>query len=153
MAKLRDDLAAWQESFVNLLMLPPDISDHAHHDRTLELTTEEKRCQQVVSSITPARNVLVTGVRRSRLRLSSTCSRVSARPSRAGPPAATGLAVRAIASFIQVDLADPDSIDAAIEQAPARLDVLVNNAGVADTFPPRVVIAVNYLALRRCRRS
>jgi NAD(P)-dependent dehydrogenase (short-subunit alcohol dehydrogenase family) len=55
----------------------------------------------------------------------------------------------AIASFIQVDLSDPDSVDAAIEQAPAALDVLVNNAGVADTFPPRVVIAVNYLALRR----
>jgi NAD(P)-dependent dehydrogenase (short-subunit alcohol dehydrogenase family) len=54
-----------------------------------------------------------------------------------------------IASFIKVDLADPNSVDAAIEQAPAALDVLFNNAGVAATFPSRVVIAVNYLALRR----
>jgi NAD(P)-dependent dehydrogenase (short-subunit alcohol dehydrogenase family) len=54
-----------------------------------------------------------------------------------------------IAGFVKVDLADPASVDAAIEQAPASLDVLVNNAGVAATFPARVVIAVNYLALRR----
>ncbi len=54
-----------------------------------------------------------------------------------------------IAKFIKVDLADPASIDAAIEAAPASIDVLFNNAGVAATVPARVVIAVNCLAVRR----
>ncbi len=61
------------------------------------------------------------------------------------PPAS----LEGVSGFIKADLSDPASVDAAIEAAPARLDVLFNNAGVADTFPPRVVIAVNYLALRR----
>ncbi len=54
-----------------------------------------------------------------------------------------------IAKFIKVDLSDPASIDAAVEQAPASIDVLFNNAGVASTVPNRVVIAVNCLAVRR----
>ncbi len=54
-----------------------------------------------------------------------------------------------IASFVKVDLADPASIDTAVEQLPASIDVLFNNAGVAATLPSRVVIAVNCLAVRR----
>ncbi len=54
-----------------------------------------------------------------------------------------------IATFIKVDLADPASIDAAVEQAPAQIDVLFNNAGVAATLPTRTVISVNCLAVRR----
>jgi NAD(P)-dependent dehydrogenase (short-subunit alcohol dehydrogenase family) len=54
-----------------------------------------------------------------------------------------------IEKFIKVDLADPASIDAAIAECPATVDVLFNNAGVAATVPARVVIAVNCLAVRR----
>ena len=61
------------------------------------------------------------------------------------PPAS----LEGVSGFIKADLSDPASVDAAIEAAPAHLDVLVNNAGVAATLPSRVVIAVNYLALRR----
>jgi NAD(P)-dependent dehydrogenase (short-subunit alcohol dehydrogenase family) len=62
------------------------------------------------------------------------------------PPAELG---SSIAKFIKVDLADPSSIDAAIAEAPATIDTLFNNAGVAATVPARVVIAVNCLAVRR----
>ncbi len=62
------------------------------------------------------------------------------------PPAGLG---SSIAKFIKVDLADPASIDAAIAESPATVDVLFNNAGVAATVPARVVIAVNCLAVRR----
>jgi len=53
------------------------------------------------------------------------------------------------ASFLETDLADPTAVDAAIDQLSGPIDVLFNNAGVAATQPPRVVLAVNYLALRR----
>src|SRR5947209_3701280 len=59
------------------------------------------------------------------------------------PPAELG---SSIAKFIRVDLSDPADIDRAIEDAPQTIDVLFNNAGVAATLPPRVVIAVNCLA-------
>jgi NAD(P)-dependent dehydrogenase (short-subunit alcohol dehydrogenase family) len=62
------------------------------------------------------------------------------------PPASLGSSIK---QFIKVDLADPASIDAAVEQAPAVVDVLFNNAGIASTVAPRVVIAVNCLAVRR----
>ena len=62
------------------------------------------------------------------------------------PPAALGSSIK---QFIKVDLSDPASIDAAVEQAPAVVDVLFNNAGIASTVAPRVVIAVNCLAVRR----
>src|SRR5581483_4909457 len=52
-------------------------------------------------------------------------------------------------TFLQTDLADPDAVDKAIAAIDGSVDVLFNNAGVADTMPPRTVIAVNYLALRR----
>lgn len=53
------------------------------------------------------------------------------------------------AKFIEANLADEAAVDAAIAQIGGTVDVLFNNAGVAATQPPRVVLAVNYLALRR----
>jgi NAD(P)-dependent dehydrogenase (short-subunit alcohol dehydrogenase family) len=51
--------------------------------------------------------------------------------------------------FIKTDLSDPSAVDAAIAAIEGDVHALFNNAGVADTMPPRTVIAVNYLALRR----
>jgi NAD(P)-dependent dehydrogenase (short-subunit alcohol dehydrogenase family) len=53
------------------------------------------------------------------------------------------------ARFVEADLADRDAVDAAVAAIEGPVDVLFNNAGVAATQPPRVVLAVNYLALRR----
>lgn len=53
------------------------------------------------------------------------------------------------ATFIEANLSDEAAVDAAVEQIDGRVDVLFNNAGVAATQTPRVVLAVNYLALRR----
>jgi NAD(P)-dependent dehydrogenase (short-subunit alcohol dehydrogenase family) len=53
------------------------------------------------------------------------------------------------ATFIEANLADEAAVEAAAAQIDGRIDVLFNNAGVAATQPPRVVLAVNYLALRR----
>src|SRR3984893_1155405 len=52
-------------------------------------------------------------------------------------------------TYLQVDLADPASIDAAIDAIEGPIDALFNNAGVAATLPGPTVMAVNYLALRR----
>jgi NAD(P)-dependent dehydrogenase (short-subunit alcohol dehydrogenase family) len=55
------------------------------------------------------------------------------------------------AEFIATDLADEHAVTAAIDAMSATGDsvhALFNNAGVADTQPPRTVLAVNYLALR-----
>src|SRR4051794_39637312 len=52
-------------------------------------------------------------------------------------------------TFIEVDLADPASIDAAVGDLTGRIDVLFNNAGVAATLPAKTVMAVNVLAPRR----
>lgn len=51
--------------------------------------------------------------------------------------------------FLETNLADPSAVDAAVRAIDGDVDVLFNNAGVADTAPPRTVIAVNFLALRR----
>jgi NAD(P)-dependent dehydrogenase (short-subunit alcohol dehydrogenase family) len=51
--------------------------------------------------------------------------------------------------FLETDLSDPSAVDAAIAAMEGEVHALFNNAGVADTAPPRTVIAVNYLALRR----
>jgi NAD(P)-dependent dehydrogenase (short-subunit alcohol dehydrogenase family) len=51
--------------------------------------------------------------------------------------------------FIETDLSEPSAVDAAIAAIVGDVHALFNNAGVADTMPPRMVIAVNYLALRR----
>jgi NAD(P)-dependent dehydrogenase (short-subunit alcohol dehydrogenase family) len=53
------------------------------------------------------------------------------------------------ARFVETDLADPAAVDAAIAAIDGPVDALFNNAGVAATQAPRVVLAVNYLALRR----
>jgi len=53
------------------------------------------------------------------------------------------------ARFIQTNLAERAQVDGAISQIDGTIDVLFNNAGVAATQPPRTVLAVNYLALRR----
>lgn len=53
------------------------------------------------------------------------------------------------ARFVEADLSEQDGVDAAIAAIDGEVDVLFNNAGVAATQPPRVVLSVNYLALRR----
>jgi NAD(P)-dependent dehydrogenase (short-subunit alcohol dehydrogenase family) len=51
-------------------------------------------------------------------------------------------------TFMQCDLSDQVAVDAAVTAIDGPVDVLFNNAGVADTMPPATVISVNYLALR-----
>ncbi len=50
------------------------------------------------------------------------------------------------ATFIETDLSDPNDVDAAIAAIEGPVDVLFNNAGVADTLPPPTVFQVNALA-------
>jgi NAD(P)-dependent dehydrogenase (short-subunit alcohol dehydrogenase family) len=52
-------------------------------------------------------------------------------------------------TFIETNLSEPSAVDAALAAIDGEVHALFNNAGVADTMPPRMVIAVNYLALRR----
>jgi len=51
--------------------------------------------------------------------------------------------------FVATDLADPAAVDAAIAAIDGPVDVLFNNAGVADTMPRETVFKVNFLALRK----
>jgi NAD(P)-dependent dehydrogenase (short-subunit alcohol dehydrogenase family) len=53
------------------------------------------------------------------------------------------------ARFIETNLAEEGAVDAAVDAIEGPIHVLFNNAGVAATQPPRIVLAVNYLALRR----
>lgn len=55
-------------------------------------------------------------------------------------------------TFIEVDLADPSSIAAAVDQLPAKVDGLANVAGVPGTKSADAVMRVNYLASERCQR-
>jgi NAD(P)-dependent dehydrogenase (short-subunit alcohol dehydrogenase family) len=50
--------------------------------------------------------------------------------------------------FIQADLSDPTSIDAAVSQLPPQIDALCNIAGVPGTANRDLVARVNYLGLR-----
>ena len=50
--------------------------------------------------------------------------------------------------FIQLDLADPASIDAAVAQVESGIDALCNVAGVPPTPGPEVVLKVNFIGLR-----
>jgi NAD(P)-dependent dehydrogenase (short-subunit alcohol dehydrogenase family) len=59
----------------------------------------------------------------------------------------------AVTRHIEVDLSNPRSIDAAVEQLDGQFDGLVNVAGVPGTAPPDVVVAVNTLALRQLTES
>jgi NAD(P)-dependent dehydrogenase (short-subunit alcohol dehydrogenase family) len=51
-------------------------------------------------------------------------------------------------AFIATDLSDEQAIRSTIKAIDGSVHALFNNAGVADTSPPAVVLAVNYLALR-----
>jgi NAD(P)-dependent dehydrogenase (short-subunit alcohol dehydrogenase family) len=51
-------------------------------------------------------------------------------------------------SFIATDLSDEQAVRSALKAIDGSVHALFNNAGVADTSPAPVVIAVNYLALR-----
>jgi NAD(P)-dependent dehydrogenase (short-subunit alcohol dehydrogenase family) len=51
--------------------------------------------------------------------------------------------------YLEADLSDAAAVDAAVDRIGGEVHALFNNAGVADTMPPRTVIAVNFLALRR----
>lgn len=50
--------------------------------------------------------------------------------------------------FLAVDLSDEAAVVDAVARITGPVHALFNNAGVADTQPPPVVLAVNYLALR-----
>lgn len=54
----------------------------------------------------------------------------------------------AVHRHIEVDLANPRSIDAALEQLDGRFDGLMNVAGIPGTAPADLVLAVNSLAVR-----
>ena len=51
-------------------------------------------------------------------------------------------------AFIAADIADEGAVRDAASRIDGPVDALFNNAGVADTQPAPVVLAVNYLALR-----
>lgn len=53
-----------------------------------------------------------------------------------------------MARHIEVDLANPRSIDAALEQLDGSFDGLLNVAGIPGTAPADLVLAVNSLAVR-----
>jgi NAD(P)-dependent dehydrogenase (short-subunit alcohol dehydrogenase family) len=53
-----------------------------------------------------------------------------------------------VTRHIDVDLSNPRSIDAAVEQLDGEFDGLMNVAGVPGTAPADVVVAVNTLAVR-----
>jgi NAD(P)-dependent dehydrogenase (short-subunit alcohol dehydrogenase family) len=54
----------------------------------------------------------------------------------------------AVTRHIEVDLANPRSIDAALEQLDGDFDGLMNVAGIPGTAPADLVLAVNSLAVR-----
>jgi NAD(P)-dependent dehydrogenase (short-subunit alcohol dehydrogenase family) len=54
----------------------------------------------------------------------------------------------AVTRHIEVDLANPRSIDAALEQLEGQFDGLLNVAGIPGTAPADLVLAVNTLAVR-----
>ncbi|MCV7226454.1 coniferyl-alcohol dehydrogenase [Mycolicibacterium komossense] len=54
----------------------------------------------------------------------------------------------AVTRHIEVDLANPRSIDAALEQLDGTFDGLLNVAGIPGTAPADLVLAVNTLAVR-----
>lgn len=59
----------------------------------------------------------------------------------------------AVTGHIEVDLANPSSIDAALEQLDGTFDALLSVAGVPGTAPADTVFAVNSLAVRHLTES
>ena len=59
----------------------------------------------------------------------------------------------AVTRHIEVDLANPQSIDAAVEQLDGRFDGLLNVAGIPGTAPADLVLAVNALSVRHLTES
>src|SRR5436190_10262701 len=56
-------------------------------------------------------------------------------------------------AFLHTDLSDKGAVDAAITKLDGSVDVLFNNAGVADTLPSETVFKVNALAVRHLSES
>jgi NAD(P)-dependent dehydrogenase (short-subunit alcohol dehydrogenase family) len=59
----------------------------------------------------------------------------------------------AVTRHIELDLANPRSIDAALEQLDGDFDGLMNIAGIPGTAPADLVLAVNSLAVRHLTES
>src|SRR5262245_49242205 len=55
--------------------------------------------------------------------------------------------------FVYCDLSQPTEIDAAIDGLPARIDALVNVAGIPGPKPAETVMAVNFFGLRHLTES
>ena len=55
--------------------------------------------------------------------------------------------------FLPCDLSQPTAIDAAIDGLPARIDALVNVAGIPGPKPAETVMAVNFFGLRHLTES
>ena len=55
--------------------------------------------------------------------------------------------------YIETNMGDPDAVDAAAAQIDGPIDVLFNNAGIAATSAPGLVMRVNYLGLRRLSQA
>jgi len=53
-----------------------------------------------------------------------------------------------LASFTEVDLRDPGSIDSAAASIDGQIDALFNCAGLPNSFPPMDVMKVNFIGLR-----
>ena len=53
------------------------------------------------------------------------------------------------AKYVPTNLSERGAVDNAIAELDGNFDVLFNNAGVAATQAPQIVMAVNYLALRK----
>jgi len=74
-----------------------------------------------------------------------------------GAPHVTVLDIKepsaAVDSFVQVDLSQKDSLDAAVAQLEGPVDVLFSNAGVAARSGIRTCLAVNVAASRRLTDS
>ena len=56
--------------------------------------------------------------------------------------------VEGLASFTQVDLKDPASIEAAVKSIGGELDALFNVSGLPQTFPAQDVVLVNFVGIR-----
>jgi NAD(P)-dependent dehydrogenase (short-subunit alcohol dehydrogenase family) len=58
-----------------------------------------------------------------------------------------------VAEHVEIDLADPASIDSALARLDGTFDVLANVAGIPGTAPAEMVFRVNFLGLRHLTES